>query len=386
MEHRVEWTAASPVWPALIGAADASATRAFNRPSLFRFASDTFMDDFVAMLDVDPMRLGEFAARPETWRGPSAAVAPTPAAPSFARALQRKRLIALRRTPPPAAAPPTTQSPVLKLYQPAHQRYYLVSANLVCQLPGIPDRAIDPGKDERATFVVRRLLPKPGVTRPTTDPATADEYAFVIDGADRSWRATAPGSGAALVAGEEQLPLSPATYRGDDGRRRRVLSGLVPVSRRDAYLGAAARDQRAASVAATAAAPDPRMTLLQQQVTEPWRQVVGRASAIEAMMRNRVSKLWLLNYSHPDTTIGTHPWGIFLEENGGLVPLYIYKPTKPDDPYVAYFTAAVDLDQDGTDELVVEASYRIGTAYKVISSSGGKYQEAFTSYYRGPAS
>ena len=46
---------------------------------------------------------------------------------------------------------------------------------------------------------------------------------------------------------------------------------------------------------------------------------------------------------------------------------------------------AVDLNQDGTDELVLEASYRIGTAYKVISSVVGKYQEIFTSYYRGPA-
>jgi hypothetical protein len=109
-------------------------------------------------------------------------------------------------------------------------------------------------------------------------------------------------------------------------------------------------------------------------------------TSIEALMRNRLSKLWLLNYSHPDTTIGTHPWGIFLEENGGLVPLYIYKPTNGENPYVAYFTASVDLDQDGNDELVVEASYRIGTAYKIISSTAGKYQETFTSYYRGPAS
>ena len=109
-------------------------------------------------------------------------------------------------------------------------------------------------------------------------------------------------------------------------------------------------------------------------------------TSIEALIHNRINKLWLLNYSHPDTTVGSHPWGIFLEENGRLQPLYIYKPSTPDDPYVAYFIASVDLDQDGNDELVVEASYRIGTAYKVISNSGGKYQEILTSYYRGPAS
>ena len=187
MEHPLEWTAASPIWPALTSATDPGVGRAFNRPSLLRFASDTFMDDFIAMLDVDPMRLGECAARPETWRGPVASVTPTAAAPLFARALQRKRLAALRGgaargiAASTAARPAAVQPPVLKLYQPAHQRYYLVSASLVCQLPGLPDRAIDSAQQERATFVVRRLLPKSGVTQPTPDPAIADEFAFVAD-------------------------------------------------------------------------------------------------------------------------------------------------------------------------------------------------------------
>lgn len=108
-------------------------------------------------------------------------------------------------------------------------------------------------------------------------------------------------------------------------------------------------------------------------------------TSIEALIRNQIRKLWLFNYSHPDTTVSTHPWGIFLEENGQLQPLYIYKPTDATDPYVAYFTASVDLDRDGTDELIVEASYRIGTAYKVISNVGGKYKEILSSYYRGPS-
>ena len=108
-------------------------------------------------------------------------------------------------------------------------------------------------------------------------------------------------------------------------------------------------------------------------------------TSIEARIRNRPAKLWLLNYSHPDTTIGTHPWGIFEEKDGGLEPLYIYKPSAGD-PFVAYFTASIDLNQDGSDELIIEASYRVGTAFKVISNVNGKYQEIFSSYYRGPAS
>jgi hypothetical protein len=108
-------------------------------------------------------------------------------------------------------------------------------------------------------------------------------------------------------------------------------------------------------------------------------------TSIEARIRNRPAKLWLLNYSHPDTTMGTHPWGIFEETGGGLEPLYIYKPATGD-AFVAYFAASIDLNQDGSDELIVEASYRLGTAFKVISNVNGKYQEIFSSYYRGPAS
>ena len=109
-------------------------------------------------------------------------------------------------------------------------------------------------------------------------------------------------------------------------------------------------------------------------------------TSIEALIRNRVSKLWLLNYSHPDTTMGTHPWGIFQENSAGsLEPLYVYKPSPSEVQYVAYFVASVDLNGDGTDELVVEASYRLGTAFKVVSLTDGTYHETYTSYYRGPA-
>lgn len=123
--------------------------------------------------------------------------------------------------------------------------------------------------------------------------------------------------------------------------------------------------------------------LLDDGKSGPQRYLYG--TSIEAMVRNQLSKLWLLNYSNPDTTMGTHPWGIFVEEGSEIKPLYIFKPDGKENPYVAYFMASVDLDQDGTDELVVEASYRIGTAFKVISMTGGKYQQVFSSYYRGPS-
>ncbi len=289
MEHPVQWTAPSPTWRALAGTAGTPASPAFRRPTLLRFAADTFMDDYIAMLDVDPFRLGEFTARPETWRGPLTSVQPTAAAPLFARALQRKRLASLRASATGATAvaeAPLAETPALKLYQPSHQRYYLVTASLVCQLPGLPDRALDPARQERATFVIRRLIPKSGVTRPTADPKTADEYAYVSDASGTGWRRVTPDAAASVAAGEEQLPLFKSPYVSDDGKRRSVLAGLVPVSRREAYLHATPMTDPAGAasgggVTAAAAPQDARLTLLQKQVTEPWKQLLARAKSAE---------------------------------------------------------------------------------------------------------
>jgi hypothetical protein len=174
----------------------------------------------------------------------------------------------------------------LKLYQPAHQRYYLIAASLVCQLPGLPDRGVDPGKQERATFVIRRLIAKSGVKRPTADPSSADEYAYITDASGTGWRKLAPAAVAALAAGEEQLPLFKSQYDGDDGKKRKVLAGLVPVGRRDQYINAAPMSDPASALATGVLTPapapqDPRITLLQKQVTNPWRQTLAMADAAE---------------------------------------------------------------------------------------------------------
>lgn len=298
MEHPVQWTAPSPTWHALTPPGVAAATRAtFNRPSILRFATDSFMDDFAALLDVDPRRLVEFIARPETWRGPIAAVQPTPPAPLFARALQRKRLAAFRGQPggatavaEPAVSPSPADAPVLKLYQPAHQRYYLVTASLVCQLPGLPDRAVHPGNHERATFVIRRLIAKPGVKRPTTAPSTADEYAYVTDATGTGWRKISVSAVQAVAPGEHQLPLFTASFTADDEKRRKILAGLIPVARRETYIHAAPLSDSANALAtgpisAAPAPPDARVTLLRQQVTEPWRQLLERRAAAERIQR-----------------------------------------------------------------------------------------------------
>jgi hypothetical protein len=294
MEHPVQWSAPSPIWPALTSTTSATLRGTFRQPAILRFASDSFMDDFVAMLAVDPTRIGEYGARPETWRGPLTAVTPTPAAPVFARALQRKRIAANRIAAIGTAgaatiAPHPAEAPPLKLYQPAHQRYYLIAASLVCQVPGLPDRRIDTDKQERVTFVLRRLLPRANVTVPMLDPATHDEYAFLPDApGGAGWqKLTGSEETYSLIAGEEQQPLFPAGFAGDDGRKRKLLAGLVPVGKREAYLGASARSDDAGSGGAAAAAPiiDPRVGLLRKQVIEPWNQINARATAVETILR-----------------------------------------------------------------------------------------------------
>jgi hypothetical protein len=121
---------------------------------------------------------------------------------------------------------------VLKLFQPAHQRYYLVTTCLVCRALGLPDRRIDAGAHERATFVMRMLQPLAGADKINPNPADCAELALVNGG----WQVV--GNPESLVPGEQQRPLSPATYTEEDQRPRRLLLGLVPVGERERLLQA----------------------------------------------------------------------------------------------------------------------------------------------------
>ena len=72
--------------------------------------------------------------------------------------------------------------------------------------------------------------------------------------------------------GEEQLPLFAMHFNADDGHKRRLFAGLIPVGRREAYVGAAQRTPSqlpgtqpatvGTGVPATVAPTDPRMVLL----------------------------------------------------------------------------------------------------------------------------
>lgn len=267
------------------------------------------MDDFLAVLEKDPAQLSGLAVQPETWRGPtppsSAEALLEPAEPmsKLARKLKRLRAIAERaRTSSVVAAAAAvasngtqsaaTPAPSLKLYQPAHQRYYLVTSTLVCNIAGLPDRRVDPGLQERATFVVRRLFPlggppQPGAAFPSCDPETCEEYAFVTSPSGSGWQRipkTSPNSAAVLIPGEEQLPLFAVRFMEDSGRQRRLFSGMVPVGKREAYMGAATRPLAGEMLSGSSERKvDPRMILVWSQISDPWKALIERAAAVKKM-------------------------------------------------------------------------------------------------------
>ncbi len=286
----VQWTTPAPLWAEATRAEGAAASLALHQPAILRFASDAFMDEFLALLEADPARLGELRARPETWRGPAEGAAAVKRLPPYQRALERRRLALERRKNPLALAgtqPSTTgdsavgdaETPKLKLYQPAHQRFYLVATCLVCGVPGLPDRTLDTGNGERATFVVRRLRSASGDPAARCDLVNCDEYAFVGEGRGAGWQKI-DDDRKILMPEEEQLPLFGVTFNADDGRRRRLLAGMVPIGKREAYIGA---PERVAPEHAPAT-PDPRQIRLRAEVTEPWKIQIDLAAATKEIL------------------------------------------------------------------------------------------------------
>lgn len=300
MADPVQWTSPSPFWSQAATATDLATRRLLlQQPVMLRFGTDAFMDEFLAALETDPARLLALQAIPETWRGPTAALPALKQPPAFARTLQRLGLAARRKTTalatreggavaPAGSVTAAPAPPLLKLYQPAHQRYYLVTACLVCGQAGLPDRRLDTGRQERVSYVVRRLLP-PGAVDITTplppfNPATWEEHAFVVGPTGNGWQRiakTTPTAATVLIPGEEQLPLFAVHGTDAEGRKRRVFAGLIPVGKREAYRSAPARPLPGdpAPVVAVEPPPDPRMMVVWNTVSEPWKRLLEQADA-----------------------------------------------------------------------------------------------------------
>ena len=204
-ERAVEWTTAAPLLSTFLQNEQFQQVR---KPVLLRFKTDSFMQDLVQLLQTDPRQLADLIARPESFRAP-----PTGEADDW-------------QAPPPE---------LLKLYQPVHGFFYLIAASLVCHMPGLPDRVVNTSKKEKVSFVLRRI---------GSDGA---EMAWISDPAkdppgNKNWVALVPdpfGQFTTLAKNEELLPMFPLNFT-DNGRKRRLLLGLVPTASYETFQAPAA--------------------------------------------------------------------------------------------------------------------------------------------------
>jgi len=293
--HPIQWQSPQPLW-ARFGATGAQAASADDqaRPAILRFASDDFMEQILGMLARDPAQLDRLLARPETWRKPIQDAPDLIERVPVPRLAQGALRLKAAKSPKTDVAAVASKERVfetrlaerelpLKLYQPAHQRYYLVGASLVCALPGLPERAVEPGGGHQLNFALRRLLPR---TRGSTNPADEREWAYIKDAGGARWQLLDDGR-TELAPGEELLPVFPLGFSDDAQRPRTLWAGMLPVGRREEYLSGNIDYTPAATFAAgqrqsvlSAAAPTPtpgkeaRLMQFKLDVAEPWKNLV----------------------------------------------------------------------------------------------------------------
>lgn len=191
LKHDIAWVAAAPLWKSAV-----KDPQVLRRPTIVGFGQDDFMEVLLRTLASAPEKLADRVA--------------TGASRSF-----RERL-------PGEAYDAKPKTSALKLYQPVHGWFYLVTGSLVCRLPGLPDHPVDLGLGERAGFVVRRL-------------SGNGELGLVADASGKkSWQ-TAPAD--KTLAGEDVLPMFPLGF-SEEGRRRKLLAGLIPAGSQEAFFSA----------------------------------------------------------------------------------------------------------------------------------------------------
>jgi hypothetical protein len=294
MKDFIQWTTPSPLWETAISQNTPLLRRSeLSRPTILRFATDSFMDDFLKMTENDPKRLNQYIAQPETWRGLAPMPEPLKTPPAFTRNLKRLGLISARKkaktnglaqTPDKFTAFANSKADKpLKLYQPAHQRFYMISACLVCERPGLPDKIPDNGREEKVSYVIRRLFPKAplelGEPLPPLD-STWEEYAYIITDQGARWKKVANKD--SLETDEELQSLFSVNIMEDDGRRRKIFAGVIPTGRREAYMAASQASEEDSAASNGAVNPnkpiDSRVYTMRSQFRDPWKNLLQTAS------------------------------------------------------------------------------------------------------------
>lgn len=183
IKSKSKWYAPLPLWaqPSSVGLQKKPFPE-IPLPTIFRFDNDDFMEEFTSIISHDPKAIKDWIARYETWREPMPS--PRPVAKRMApdrveflysrtkgnkgenknrqqqvdaAVLSQKQRKAVKDSDKMLANQnrELAEYNVLKLYQPAQQRFYMVGASLVCDIPGYPDSTVDSIKGEKVTYVVR---------------------------------------------------------------------------------------------------------------------------------------------------------------------------------------------------------------------------------------
>ncbi len=305
LQHPVAWAAPQPFWRS--NAQPTPVTRASQaQPQILRFVSDEFIEELLATLERKPHALPDYTAQAETWREPHAGPLPNP---SLWLKAEPRRLLPLQRKAQARGTPTAPPQPKpLKLYQAAHQRHYLVAGSLVCQAPGLPDRAVDPAR-QRVSFLIRRLFPKvvqaKGDPLPNIEqPALWDEHAWVLAGSSAEWRAVAAAAPEQPLDDEERLAMFPARFAEVAGQPRRLFVGSVPVGRREAYQAGEKRSlPRSASELTTLA----YQSQFRNDVLVPWRTQVGQAREVDGLAALKIFKKAAFSTETSQITVGRDP-------------------------------------------------------------------------------
>jgi hypothetical protein len=291
-EPKIKWMSPSPLWGERAAWLRLPMLSLPTRPVVLRFANDMFMDELIAMLTHSPWRFAEWVARPETWRNPMPnpgpieiirPVAKFPDSYNKSKHLVRNYMGETRcariksQAKTPATLPQLSTAEPIKLYHAIHQRYYVVTASLVVEEKGYPDYLINHGNNERAFFVVRALV--------EYDEDNIDEYGLVNTSAGKTWRKAGRQTSSAVqrvLPNEERLALFPVSYPDQCDRFRRVLGGLIPVSKQEEWLAAPAYASEAdveiaSPVSANASGSDHFREILYSDVIAPWKGLIEQA-------------------------------------------------------------------------------------------------------------
>lgn len=126
----------------------------------------------------------------------------------------------------------------LKLFQPLHGCYYLVTASLVCRQVGLPDKEIVRADGETVSFVIRRQTP------------TGEEAWIQADAGGGYWQLLTASQVLAPAEGEERFPFHPVTICPKpetpqsvftDFRERDLHYGYIATGNREKYQDTTAR-------------------------------------------------------------------------------------------------------------------------------------------------